>query len=703
MEWKEKDRLNFTESELKELGDLMGRSRPYIKEFMDEFDKATGMKKVDFRYVLRQIKDDIAMALLDQGEPLLKKIVDKYPKEGYAAAVRQRSAAAGVGYGISMYEQAMDEVFGGEPKHMVRAIQAGILATRLMDIFKYKKFYITEKGYSNINANEVKKAMQILTMMQPAALKVLLQKIPDIANIFGNVTEDEWPRVFDKINTFFRWNRKIIDDLEAAGMLKKEDAARLRSHDFRKIKTLEVSKIYDMEYNTSLHGESIKAYNSGIESLGIGKTKIIDPDARSSSYEQFVRAYGSIANQVAKQAWADIAVKYPDNGFVVTASDYNVPSDATKFIVDGEIVYAKKELIDAAFPNKKELTREDRDQIRKYYSKHKDSDKFVKPGPTHPEGWSPMPIFVEGDKKYIYFHPDAAKYLVTRSHDISKRLATAIKWFSMSPVTRSLAVGTSPLWSTFIGLPMDVIHSLYTAKYWDSSAKRITFKPEFPYFTTKEGKYRSVYSPFKPGGAFRLGKDVARIFSDVYFRGGRDPQNSLYMNLMKHGMSMPFLAMRHNKYMKGMRPPGSWEILMDIFSYHGVGTELMVRAGVADRVIRKLAKKRGMTYEEALKDDSIMYEAVHAARDRLDYNQGGWLVKALDNLGIIFLNAGVLASRTYWRSAKTNPVDFTFRNIKTALIAAGITATAWLMYEDKMKDIPAEGNEVNAIWPIFPD
>ncbi len=98
-----------------------------------------------------------------------------------------------------------------------------------------------------------------------------------------------------------------------------------------------------------------------------------------------------------------------------------------------------------------------------------------------------------------------------------------------------------------------------------------------------------------------------------------------------------------------------------------------------------------------------MYEAVHTARDRMDYNQGGWFIKALDQCGFNFLNASVVGTRTFWRNAIDNPVDFTAKTIQIGVVSAGIAATGWLLYPNVMKEIPDEGNENNITWPLFPN
>lgn len=629
-----------------ELYDIHGATAEGVKQlskiakpaldFMKEFRKSMKEKDFSLAYAVKHAKIDTVRAFIDQSESLLKILRKHYPVESQRIIDRQRSAVAGKGYGRVVYDQIIKEVYRGKSKKEVEAINAYSLARRFADIYGYRseKDYKHQPGYGSTQATGLTSLTSLLKNLNEAQLKVLKKKIPEIEEIFGDLTPNQIAEVIKSGDALFRWHRKIVDDLVEAQLKSPEEGELLKAHDFRKFKTLKVEKLYDFDYSTTLRNETIKTTNSGVESLGFGSTQILEPDARIPLSEMCSRVYGSIANQAAKLEWKALADKYPNNGIVSTKKT---------------------------------------------------------------RGWSPMPYFEAGKRKNIYFHPDAAKYLVTRSHDISNRLTSIVRGITLAPVTRSLAVGTSPIWSTFIGLPMDVIHSLFTAKVWEVDAKTLKMKMAFPYYEVGKGRYKKVYNPFLPVGAFQLGANMVRTLPDIYTRG------PFFNKYMEYGGSMPFLSMRQGRYMKGTRPPGSWARFIDLLSYHGASMEMWVRAATADRVVRNRARERGMTYEEALNNKDIMYEAVHSARDRMDYNQGGWLIKAADQSGMIFLNAGVLGARTYWREAIHSPVGFATRTAQLGTIAAGITATSWLLYSDIMKDVPTEGNEKNAVFPLFPN
>ncbi len=616
----------------KEIKDMFKNAAEFFKGTAAALD----MKKFDLGYAIKEIKGDIVQAGIDQQETLLKEVRRLYPKESQRIIDRQRSAVNGKGYGEIEYNQMMKEVFDGKSSKQVGLINDYLLARRFKDIYSYRttKEYKHQPEFGPNQAVAVTATMEMIKDLPEGAF-AQLAKIPELKKRFEGVNVKDVADAVNSGNIFFEWMRKVVDDLVEAGIKTETEGIALKAHDFRKFKTISIEKLYDFDYQSHLKGETIRSTNSGVQSLGHGSTKIIDPDARVSAHEMFVRAYGSIANQAAKVQWKNLAEQHPDNAIV---------------------------------------------SIRQK------------------SGWSPMPYFEGGVKKEIYFSPEAAKYMITRSHDISQRASTISRTIFMAPLTRTLAVGASPIWSTFIGLPMDVIHSLWTAKVWEADAKGIKLKPDFPFYETTTGAYKRVYSAYNPLTPLQIGLDMSRTLGDIYTRG------PLFKNLAKHGLAMPLLSMRENRYLKGARPPGDWAKLMDIVSYHGVSMETWVRAATADRVIRERANEKGISYEGALKNDDIMYEAVHSARDRMDYNQGGWMIKAIDTgIGLPFLNAAVLGTRTFWRSAIENPVDFGVRAMQLTMAAAGITAMAWSHHEDVMKDIPTEGNEKNVIFPLFPD
>ncbi len=483
-------------------------------KFFEEFHKSKKEKKFDLFYAAKQLKIDTVRAFIEQSESLMKKTIDLFGEEGYKVVQRQRAAATGGGYGKFKYEQIVEDVYEGKSNKQIDAINAYILARRFKDIYGYKseKTYKHQSGYGATESISATSIIEILKDLSPEALGKLSKKMPELTKYLGDLTPDQFKDIIKSGESYFNHIREVVDDLVKEGIKTVEEGEALKAHDFTKFKSLTIESLFDSRYKIRLGNDTIKVTSSGIESLGSGSHNILEMDARATLSEFTGRSYGIIANNEALRAWKGLAEKNPDNIIV--------------------------------------------------------SDK-------HKSGWSPIPFFDGGKRKNLYFHPDVSKYLMNRSHDVSKRFSQICQWSMLSPVTRSLAIGLSPVWSTFAGLPMDVVHTLFSARTYDPIV----------------GKYKAIYNAFDPIYPLRLGVDMKRTLVDVYTRG------ELFKDYMRYGGSMPFLAMRQSRYMKGTHSPSEWAKLLDLVSYHGRSMELWVRVATADRVIRNRAKELNITHE----------------------------------------------------------------------------------------------------------
>ncbi|MBE3094442.1 MAG: hypothetical protein IMZ52_05380 [Actinobacteria bacterium] len=252
-----------------------------ILEFMKEFDDSTNTKKFDFLYAIKKAKVDADRALSDQSEALLKEVRHLYPKESQKIIDRQRSAVNGKGYGEIEYKEMLDEVFSGKTTDQVRLINAYILARRFNDIYSYRTSneYKHQPGYGPNQSISTTSTIEMVKDI-PDNVWSQLFNMPEVKQAFGKVSQLDVAKAVRAGESFFEWHRKIIDDLVEAGMKTEEEGNLLKSHDYRKFKTISVEKLYDFDYNIQLKGETIRSTNSGVESLGHGSTKIIDPDAR---------------------------------------------------------------------------------------------------------------------------------------------------------------------------------------------------------------------------------------------------------------------------------------------------------------------------------------------------------------------------------------------------------------------------------------
>jgi len=105
--------------------------------------------------------------------------------------------------------------------------------------------------------------------------------------------------------------------------------------------------------------------------------------------------------------------------------------------------------------------------------------------------------------------------------------------------------------------------------------------------------------------------------------------------------------------------------------------------------MRRRAKERGVSFEEARSDPKVRREATFAARDYMDFGQGGWATKAADN-GIPYLNASVQGTRGLWRAFKDNPVRSTYKLAQFATVISGVYIAAKKLAPESSKAL--QGN-----------
>ena len=662
-------------------------------EFMGTWRQSHALKtKVDLPRILKELKIDTMQALVDQQEGLWRELRKEYPGVYQGIVDRMRSVPAGPGYGGALYEQFKKEVFDGLSNKSLEVLQGYLMGARLTDIYSYKPEYKSQKGYDQERALEAKSIPEMLQGMSDEDFLTFKKSFPGFEKVYGNLTQKDFGDIVRRGQRYFEVFRSEIDRLVKYGVKTPEEGALLKAHDYRGFQTFKIADLIDTKVEQKLGTETINQMASGVVELGSGSSDILETDARVSLQEFMARAEGLIANQKAKMKWEQFAIDVPNNSFVRVKSTHLIPKDwARGFKVKDGLMYVSPTMIKAVAPVTGKLNKKGRDKLKSFYAAHPDSPHFMRTLPAAPKGWVKMPFFKDGVATNLYFAPETAKHLVTRSHDLSHRLTTVLSTMSGAKMVRYLAVNSSPTWATFVGVPMDVLHSLATARVWNPNVGEKGGKPV--------GGFEMVYPKEDPLSDAKLANDIAHVFGDVYNRG------PFFMTLMEHGLHMPFLTMRHNRYAVGKRPPGAIDELSDLLSYIGVTDEITLRAAVARRVMINLGKERGVTIEEILankeKYEDLIYEAVHAARDRLDYNQGGWLIKAVNNV-VPFLNAATLATRTYYRSARDNPMDFTMWTMKLAILATAITAASQLYYKDVVQDIPDEGNESNFVMPLMP-
>ncbi|MBU2249563.1 MAG: hypothetical protein KKD77_22645, partial [Gammaproteobacteria bacterium] len=243
-----------------------------------------------------------------------------------------------------------------------------------------------------------------------------------------------------------------------------------------------------------------------------------------------------------------------------------------------------------------------------------------------PSGWNRIFVFEDGQRKAIYLSPEMSKEWIINSPDLSYRAGRVAQWVLGAPILRNFATGIE--WSfALANLPKDVLHAVWASRVWE------------------EGKWKRVYSSTFPVAGVQMGRDLASVFGDVVTRGPK------YKSYIDHGGGMEFLVHQGRLLRRGRHVEGSLDAFQDYMGYFGLTSELLTRTAIAERVIRRRAKEQGLTMESARKNEKIMREATFAARDQMDFGQGGWIAKVIDN-GVPYVNARLQASRSFWRTFK---------------------------------------------------
>jgi len=280
----------------------------------------------------------------------------------------------------------------------------------------------------------------------------------------------------------------------------------------------------------------------------------------------------------------------------------------------------------------------------------------VKEGPKDkiPTGWNRIFVYDKGERKAIYLSPEMSKEWITNNPEISYKMGQVLRYASASPVLRTFATGIE--WGfALANIPRDVMHLWYTARVYEN------------------GKWRPVYSPTAPIFALQIGRDLSTVFIDAALRKGR------YNKYMEEGGGMEFLVHQGRLLQRGRHVEGGLDTANDFLGYFGETSEVMTRLAIRERVIRRRANEQGITVEEASKDPKIVQEATFAARDYMDFGQGGGIAKASDN-SIPYLNAAIQGTRGLFRSFKPgsgSALSSTYKLTQFGLITAGITIASY--------------------------
>jgi hypothetical protein len=269
-----------------------------------------------------------------------------------------------------------------------------------------------------------------------------------------------------------------------------------------------------------------------------------------------------------------------------------------------------------------------------------------KPDDRVPSGWDRVFVYEKGERKALYLSPEMSKEWITNNPEMSYKLSQTIRYASGSPVLRTFATGID--WDFALrNLPRDVMHIWYAARVFE------------------EGKWKPLYNTSSPIYSYQMSADIAGVFHDALMRKGK------YQEYIREGGGMEFLVHQGRLMQRGRHIEGTLDKVQDFLGYIGETSEIMTRLAIRDRVIKRRANEQGISYEEAAKDKKITQEATFAARDYMDFGQGGGISKALDN-GIPYLNASIQGTRGLFRAFKDSPKESTLKLAQFAAVVTGL-------------------------------
>lgn len=139
----------------------------------------------------------------------------------------------------------------------------------------------------------------------------------------------------------------------------------------------------------------------------------------------------------------------------------------------------------------------------------------------------------------------------------------------------------------------------------------------------------------KPVGYGQMAGDIATVAKDSWTRTGR------FEAYLKEGGGMNFLT-HQGRVVDETTLTGRFQDTMHVLGYINETAEILTRLAIRERAL-----KNGMSAEDA----------TFAARDYMDFAQGGEWAKSADSV-VMYANAAVLGWRNTMRSAKKDPKAF---------------------------------------------
>lgn len=267
-----------------------------------------------------------------------------------------------------------------------------------------------------------------------------------------------------------------------------------------------------------------------------------------------------------------------------------------------------------------------------------------------PAGYQRIDAMVNGKQEPMWMRDDMAEQWVQSETVMSAEFASFLNVASGSALVKTLATTVNPGFA-LVNIPRDLQH------IWLAT---------------------SEYSSHLPLYGLQMGVDVATVAKDAIFRTGR------YKDFIKEGGSQEYLSQQGPAVFMGNqihKMTSAWQPVFNALTYLGTTSEVITRLALRER---------------AIKNGKQPWEASAAAREYLDFSNGGSWVKGFDTV-IPYLNAATQATYTVGKQAVRTPGRFSWQQTQVLGTALGLTAAAMTMNEDAWKQLPTDAKVKNFV------
>lgn len=262
-----------------------------------------------------------------------------------------------------------------------------------------------------------------------------------------------------------------------------------------------------------------------------------------------------------------------------------------------------------------------------------------------PAGYETIRYMENGKQQAINVREDFAREWAQADPLVNSQLVNAIGWLSGASAVRAGSTGHNPLFA-IANFPVDAMTIFLQAD--------------------KRG-----YSPHAPVAVAQMARNVASVARDAWKHEGR--------------------------YEQWVNEKGAREMLSNyggITSRRAHLSPLMQKVSdVTSKIGRFSEEVSRLAYREQLiKNGVAPAEASKIAGEYVDFSRGGSIIKAVDRLGLPYLNAGVQGTRSVARAAGRDPVAFAYKAAQLLVGASAlyginqlVNPTGWANVSDREK------------------